>query len=86
MNIVIFLFCIGIQAIRIASGDSFQDAARTENPEKIIPSLVHIIKIDKKPITHWMFLNYLSILHNIRPSKLIFHHVGQQPHSILMVS
>ena len=45
----------------------------------VVPNVVHLIKTDPRPLTRFLFLNILSILHNLNPSTLYFH-VTTPPH------
>lgn len=40
-----------------------------------IPNIVHLVTTDSRPWTSWMFLNLLSILNKINPTRLYIHYV-----------
>ena len=44
-----------------------------------VPSVVHLIKTDNRPVARFLFLNILSILHNLHPSSIRLH-VASPPH------
>lgn len=47
----------------------------------VVPNIVHVVKIDAKPISRWSFLNILSIFNNIKPTAL-FVHCLSDPHGL----
>ena len=46
---------------------------------KRVPAIVHLIKTDSRPVTRFLMLNILSILHNLNPAS-IYLHVTTPPH------
>ena len=45
----------------------------------IVPNIVHLIKMDKRPLPLYIYLNFLSIIQNIKPDTVYIHHVVGQP-------
>lgn len=47
----------------------------------VVPNIVHLIKTDDRPVTRFLFLNILSILHNLNPFAVYFH-VSSPPYGL----